>query len=153
VKTMYQPADLRIVNQIEQMIDEASATFGAVDILVNNAVVRHSAPIEAFNASDWDEALAVNLSSAFHTIRAALPAMNRRGWGGIINVSWIYGLRGAMNRVGYVTTKTGLIGLTRAVALETAGTGITCNAVCPGTSDTPIHDATIQSRMSAIGMS
>jgi 3-hydroxybutyrate dehydrogenase len=153
VKTMYSPADLRDPSQIERMVGDAIAAFGSVDILVNNAVVRHNAPIEEFTAADWDEALAVNLSAAFHTIRVALPAMKRNGWGRIVNVSSIYGLRGATNRVGYVTTKTALIGLTRAVALETAGAGVTCNAVCPGTSDTPTHDATIRSRMAARGMS
>jgi 3-hydroxybutyrate dehydrogenase len=153
VTTMFQAADLREPGQIARMMAEACAAFGAVDILVNNAVVRHSASVEAFGAADWDEALAVNLSAAFHTTRAALPAMKHIGWGRIVNVSSIYGLRGATNRVGYVTTKTALIGLTRAVALETAGSGITCNAVCPGTADTPIHDATIRSRMAARGLS
>ena len=118
---------------------DADRAFGSVDILVNNAVVRHAAPIEAWSTAEWDEALAVNLSAAFHTIRLALPAMKRNNWGRIINVSSIYGLRGAGSRVGYITTKTALIGLTRAVALETAGLDITCNAVCPGTSRTPIH--------------
>src|SRR5690606_18986059 len=102
---------------------------------------------------DWDEALAVNLSAAFHTIRRALPGMKRRGWGRIVNVSSIYGLRGAVNRVGYVTTKTALIGLTRAVALETAALGITCNAICPGTSATPVHEATVTGLVDRDGLS
>ena len=96
--------------------------------------------------------MAVNLSAAFHTIRLALPMMRRKNWGRIINVSSIYGLRGAANRVGYVTTKTALIGLTRAVALETAGQNITCNAVCPGTTRTPVHEAAIQDLMAAGGV-
>jgi 3-hydroxybutyrate dehydrogenase len=153
VKTLYRPADLRVPDEIERMVNDAIVEFGAVDVVVNNAVVRHTGPVEQFSAADWNEALAVNLSAAFHTIRIALPAMKRSGWGRIVNVSSIYGLRGATNRVGYVTTKTALIGLTRAVALETAGSGITCNAVCPGTSETPIHDATIRSRMAVSGMS
>ena len=147
VRTHFDDADLRDPAQIERMTTAAIETFGAIDILVNNAVVRHAAPIEQFTTVDWDTAIAVNLSSAFHTIRAALPEMKRRRWGRIINVSSIYGLRGAPNRAGYVTTKTALIGLTRAVALETAGLGITCNAICPGTSETPIHDRSLRALM------
>jgi len=141
----YIGADLRNVSEIEAMMRFA----GAVDILVNNAVVRHSSPIEQFSMDAWNESLAVNLSAAFHTIRLALPGMKARGWGRIINVSSIYGQRGAANRVGYVTTKTALIGLTRAIALEVTGTGVTCNAICPGTTETPVHEAAIQSLMTA----
>jgi len=131
-------ADLRKPADIEKMIRDA----GPIDILVNNAVVRHQSPIESFPSDKWDEALAVNLSSAFHTIRLTLPGMKARGWGRIINMSSIYGQRGAANRVGYVTTKTALIGLTRAIALEVVNTGVTCNAVCPGTVDVPMHQGT-----------
>ena len=145
----YVGADLRNVSEIEAMMRFA----GPVDILVNNAVVRHTSPIETFGTDAWADSLAVNLSAAFHTIRLALPAMKARGWGRIINVSSIYGQRGAANRVGYVTTKTALIGLTRAVALEVVGTGVTCNAICPGTTETPVHEATIQSLMKSEGMS
>ena len=132
-------ADLRDPSSIEQLM----TTFGAIDILVNNAVVRHVAAIEAMSAAEWDEDIAVNLSSAFHTIRLALPGMKTRNWGRIVNVSSIYGLVGATSRAGYVTTKTALIGLTRAVALETTSYDITCNAVCPGTSATPLHEASL----------
>jgi 3-hydroxybutyrate dehydrogenase len=149
VRTLYVGADLRAPVEIESMIDMAARAFGAVDILVNNAVVRHAAPIESFEPRHWDEALAVNLSAAFHTIRLALPAMKQRGWGRIVNVSSIYGVRAAPDRVGYVTTKTALLGLTRAVALETLGFDITCNAICPGTAETPVHDATIRQLMRA----
>ena len=142
-------ADLRKPSDIEAMLKAA----GPIDILVNNAVVRHAAPIESFDADHWDESLAVNLSAAFHTIRLALPAMKTRGWGRIINISSIYGQRGAANRVGYVTTKTALLGLTRAVALEVVGSGVTCNAVCPGTTETPVHDATIEGVMKSAGVS
>jgi 3-hydroxybutyrate dehydrogenase len=141
----YVGADLRNPAEIESMIKSA----GPIDILVNNAVVRHSAPIETFSAEAWNESLAVNLSAAFHTIRLALPGMKARNWGRIINVSSIYGQRGAANRVGYVTTKTALIGLTRAVALEVVATDVTCNAICPGTTETPVHEATIESIMKA----
>jgi 3-hydroxybutyrate dehydrogenase len=145
----YIGADLRNPAEIEAMIQSA----GAIDILVNNAVVRHTASVEQFTPDQWNESLAVNLSAAFHTIRLALPGMKSRGWGRIVNVSSIYGQRGAANRVGYVTTKTALIGMTRAVALEVVGTGVTCNAVCPGTTETPVHDATIQALMKNEGLS
>jgi len=144
----YVGADLRQPAEIDAMIKDA----GAIDILINNAVVRHSAPIESFDVDRWNEALAVNLSAAFHTIRLALPGMKARGWGRIINMSSIYSQRGAADRVGYVTTKTALIGLTRAVALEIVGTGVTCNAVCPGTTETPVHDATIEALMQDGGL-
>jgi len=102
-----------------------------------NAVVRHFAPIEEFKPQDWDRALAVNLSSAFHTTRLALPGMRQRDFGRIVNMASIYGLRAVVNRIDYVTTKTAMIGFTRAVALETAGQNITCNSICPGSSPTP----------------
>ena len=152
VRTLYSGADLRVPGEIEQMISASVDAFGAVDILVNNAVVRHAAPVESFTADRWDEGIAVNLSAAFHTIRLALPLMKERNWGRIINVSSIYGLRGSPNRVAYVTTKTALVGLTRAVALETLGQNITCNAVCPGTAETPVHEAAIREMMAASGL-
>jgi 3-hydroxybutyrate dehydrogenase len=153
VRTLYSGADLRNPDDIARMVSAASDAFGGIDILINNAVVRHAAPVEEFPVESWDEGIAVNLSAAFHTIRLAVPGMKHRNWGRIINVSSIYGLRGAQNRVGYVTTKTALIGMTRAVALETLGHNITCNAVCPGTTETPVHDATIQSMMARDGLS
>jgi 3-hydroxybutyrate dehydrogenase len=153
VRTLYCGADLRRPPDIGEMVAAAVETFGGVDILVNNAVFRHSAPIEEFPVDKWDETLAVNLSAAFHTIRLALPGMRRRNWGRIVNVSSIYGLQGTTNRVGYVTSKTALLGMTRAVALETLRDNITCNAICPGTTDTPVHDATIREMMAAGGLS
>ena len=135
------------------MVLAATDAFGSVDILVNNAVVRHTAPVEAFGVEQWDEGLAVNVSAAFHTIRLTVPRMKQNRWGRIINVSSIYGLRGAPNRVNYVTSKTALIGMTRAVAMETVGHGITCNAVCPGTAETPVHEATILKSMTTEGLS
>jgi 3-hydroxybutyrate dehydrogenase len=144
VRTLYSDADLRQPAQIAQMVAKARETFGSIDILVNNAVVRHAAPIEAFDPAAWDEGIAVNISAAFHGIRLVVPDMKARRWGRIINVSSIYGLRGAANRVGYVTGKTALIGMTRAVAMETIAHGITCNAICPGTTETPVHEATVE---------
>jgi 3-hydroxybutyrate dehydrogenase len=152
VRSLYCRADLRRPDEIEEMVALATKAFGSIDILINNAVVRHVGSIEHFGTAEWDEALAVNLSAAFHTIRLAVPRMKQNRWGRIINVSSIYGTRGATNRVGYVTTKTALIGLTRAVALETVSHGITCNAVCPGTSDTPVHDDTVKAVMAAEGV-
>ena len=149
VRTLYSAADLRRPVEIEAMMSQAAEAFGAVDIVVNNAVVRHTAPVEEFPVSAWEESLAVNLSAAFHTIRQALPRMRLRNWGRIINVSSIYGFRGAPGRVAYVATKTALLGLTRAVAAETLGHNITCNAVCPGTIPTPVHEAAIERMMDA----
>ena len=152
VRTLYCGADLRHAEEIEGMVKLAGETFGAVDILVNNAVVRHAAPVEQFAPEKWDEGIAVNLSAAFHTIRLALPAMRARNWGRIINVSSIYGTRATARRVAYVTTKTALLGLTRAVALETAGQDITCNAVCPGTAPTPVHEAAMEAMTRSEGL-
>jgi 3-hydroxybutyrate dehydrogenase len=153
VRTAYSGADLRQPEEIARMMAVAADAFGAVDILINNAVVRHTAAVEDFPAPQWDDAIAVNLSAAFHTIRLTVPGMKRRNWGRIINVSSIYGLRAAPDRIGYVTTKTALIGLTRAVALETAGHNVTCNAVCPGTARTPVHEGRLNQLTAREGMS
>ena len=122
---------------IERMFENAMRRFGPVDIVVNNAVVRHFSAVESFKTEDWNRSLAVNVSAAFHCIRLAVPAMRAQGWGRIINMSSIFGARGAENRIDYVTTKTALLGMTRAVAIETARTGITCNAIAPGAVPTP----------------
>ncbi|MFP4538849.1 MAG: SDR family oxidoreductase [Dichotomicrobium sp.] len=132
IEAVFDPADLRREEEIARMIGAAGERFGAVDILVNNAVVRHFSPIEDFDPADWDASVSVNITAAFHAVRLALPAMKRRGWGRILNISSYYGWRGAANRIDYVTTKTALIGMTRAIAIETAPSGVTCNAICPG---------------------
>jgi 3-hydroxybutyrate dehydrogenase len=137
VEVAFDGADLAKVEQIEAMMTAAAGRAGPVDILVNNAVIRHFQPIESFTAAQWDASLAVNLSAAFHAVRLALPGMKAKGWGRIVNLSSIYGARGAENRIDYVTTKTALLGMTRAIAIETAQTGITCNALCPGTVPSP----------------
>jgi 3-hydroxybutyrate dehydrogenase len=139
----YFRADLKDPDQIAEMFDHVRSDLGTVDILVNNAVVRHFSPIESFPVERWGEALAVNLSAPFHTIRLALPAMRESGWGRIVNMASPYSFFAAPNRVDYVTTKTALLGLTRTVALETAGADITCNALCPGTLPTPAIEARI----------
>ena len=153
VRTLYCKADLRRPIEIETMMAAAGDAMGSIDIVINNAVVRHTAPVEAFGTAEWDDGIAVNVSAAFHTIRLAVPGMKRRRWGRIINVSSIYGMRGAPNRINYVTSKTALIGMTRAVALETVADGITCNAVCPGTTESPVHDDTIRAAMAKEGLS
>ncbi|MFA6264194.1 MAG: SDR family oxidoreductase [Pseudolabrys sp.] len=130
-------ADLTDVTAIERMFEKTAARFGNVDIVVNNAVVRYFSPVEDFKTEDWNQSIAVNVSAAFHCIRLAVPGMRAKGWGRIINMSSIFGARGAENRIDYVTTKTALLGMTRAVAIETALTGITCNAVAPGAVPTP----------------
>jgi 3-hydroxybutyrate dehydrogenase len=139
VEVMYEQANLSTVPQIEHLIAAATERFGAIDIVVNNAVVRHFAPIEELTPAEWEMSLAVNLSAPFNIARLTLSTMRARGFGRIFNLSSYYGSRGAENRIGYVTTKTALIGMTRAIALE-AGNGdadITCNAICPGTLPTP----------------
>lgn len=137
IKVIAAGADLSQLSAIETMIADLHERCGAIDILVNNAVVRHFAAIENFPPEAWDRALAVNLSAPFHLIRLALPAMKQRGWGRIINLASIYSARAVEDRIDYVTTKTAILGVTRSVALETARSGITCNAVAPGTLPTP----------------
>ena len=146
-------ADLTQRAAIETMMSDLLGRLGGIDILVNNAAVRHLAPVEQFPPERWEEALAVNLSAPFHLIRLALPAMKQRGWGRIINMASIYSTRAVADRIDYVTTKTGIVGLTRAVALETATTGITCNALCPGTLPTPAIQAKIASAAAREGRS
>ena len=133
VRAWFCDADLTSVAAIEAMAAGTAERFGRADIIVNNAVVRHFKPVESFAAAEWDTSIAVNLSSAFHLARLCVPAMKQAGWGRIVNMSSIYGGRGAENRIDYVTTKTALLGMTRALAIELAKTGITVNAVSPGT--------------------
>jgi len=150
--TAYLQIDLGDARAVERMMFETRERLGSIDILINNAVVRHFAPVDAFPVDKWDEALAVNLSAAFHTIRLALPGMRERGWGRIFNMTSVYGMRGTVNRVDYVTTKSALLGLTRAVAAETMGQGITCNAICPGAVHTPTSENRIQALMEDSGL-
>jgi 3-hydroxybutyrate dehydrogenase len=142
-------ADLSQRAAIEAMMTDVLGRTGAVDILVNNAVVRHFSPIENFPPERWDEALAVNLSAPFHLIRRALPGMKARSWGRIINMASIYASRAVADRIDYVTTKTAILGMTRAVAIETTRDGITCNALCPGVLPTPA----IQGKIASIAAS
>ncbi len=136
-EVIFVAADLTDVGQIDMLMKAAADRFGDVDIAINNAVVRHFSPIDKLTAAEWDMALAVNLSAAFHIARLAIPAMRSKSWGRIINMASIYASRADENRIGYVTTKTALIGMTRAIAVETATSGITCNAISPGSIATP----------------
>ncbi|MBL6077928.1 SDR family oxidoreductase [Belnapia sp. T18] len=147
VEVRYHRADLTDLAAIAALVAAA-----APDILVNNAATRHFGPVEGTAPEAWDMDIAVNLSAAFHLLRLALPGMRRRGWGRVLNMSSIYGLVGTAGRVGYVTTKTALIGLTRAVALETAESGITCNALCPGSTLTPNIEERLRAAMAAGGL-
>ena len=153
VEVAYESADMARATDIEAMIGRIVNRHGAIDILVNNAGIQHVAPIESFPAERWDAVLAINLSSAFHTIRCALPAMRHRGWGRIINIASAHGLVASAEKVAYVAAKHGIVGLTKVVALETARTGITCNAICPGWVLTPLVQKQIDARAAASGQS
>lgn len=149
---IYSDADLADQAGIEALADQALQRFSTVDILVNNAVVRDFAPVEAFSSEAWERGMAVNLSAAFYLIRRVLPGMRAQNWGRIINMSSVFGLFATRDRVAYVTTKTALIGLTRAVALETSETDITCNALCPGTVHTEAIEQRLQTMASDAGI-
>jgi 3-hydroxybutyrate dehydrogenase len=131
------------------MIGAAIDAFGRLDILVNNAGIQHVAPIQEFPVAKWDAILAINLSSAFHTTRLALPGMIENKWGRIINMSSAHGLVASPFKSAYVAAKHGIIGLTRTVALEAAEHGVTCNAICPGYVSTPLVEAQIDSQAKA----
>jgi len=143
VEVAYSGADMSQPAQIREMVAQTIQKFGAVDILVNNAGIQHVAPIEEFPVEKWDAILAINLSSLFHTIAAALPRMKERGWGRIVNIASAHGLVASPFKTAYVAAKHGVVGLTKSVALEAAGKGITCNAICPGWVLTPLVEKQI----------
>jgi 3-hydroxybutyrate dehydrogenase len=151
IKARYSGADMANPDEITGMIRMAEKDFGAVDILVNNAGIQHVARIEDFPVAKWDAVIAINLSSSFHTIRAALPAMKKKQWGRIINIASAHGLVASAEKVAYVTAKHGLVGMTKVVAIETANDGITCNAICPGWVLTPLVQKQIDDRAKASG--
>jgi 3-hydroxybutyrate dehydrogenase len=148
----YHDADMSKPEEIAAMIKYAEMEMGGIDILVNNAGIQHVAPIDEFPVERWDAVIAINLSSAFHTTRLALPAMKARRWGRIINVASAHGLVASANKSAYVAAKHGLVGMTKAVALETATTAITCNAICPGWVLTPLVQKQVDARAAQDGV-
>jgi 3-hydroxybutyrate dehydrogenase len=153
VQTFYHNADMSKVAEIEAMMQFASDKLGGVDILVNNAGIQHVANIEDFPIEKWDAIIAINLTSAFHTTRLALPSMKAKNWGRIINIASVHGLVGSTQKSAYVAAKHGLIGFTKVTALETAQTGITCNAICPGWVLTPLVQKQVDARAEIAGIS
>ena len=153
VTVSYSAADMTSREAIAEMIAATIASHGRLDILVNNAGIQHVAPLEQFPVEKWDAILAINLSSAFHTTRLALPAMRQNKFGRIINIASAHGLVGSPFKAAYVAAKHGIVGLTKVTALETAEDGITCNAICPGYVYTPLVEAQIDSQAKAHGIS
>ncbi|SNT21610.1 3-hydroxybutyrate dehydrogenase [Noviherbaspirillum humi] len=153
VQTAYHNADMSKPQEIEAMMRFAAERFGAVDILVNNAGIQHVANIEDFPVEKWDAVIAINLTSAFHTTRLALPAMKSRNWGRIINIASAHGLVASAQKSAYVAAKHGIVGLTKVTALETAQTGVTCNAICPGWVLTPLVQKQVDARAAQHGVS
>jgi 3-hydroxybutyrate dehydrogenase len=146
VEVDYHGADMSKPAEIEAMMHAAEKRFGVVDILVNNAGIQHVANVEDFPVDRWDAIIAINLSSAFHTTRMAMPGMKQRNWGRIINLASVHGLVGSAQKSAYVAAKHGIVGLTKVTALETAQTGVTCNAICPGWVLTPLVQKQVDAR-------
>src|SRR5258708_6524359 len=153
VKVSYSPADMTRPEAIAEMIATTLAAHGRLDVLVNNAGIQHVAPLDQFPIEKWDTILSINLSSAFHTMRLALPAMRNNGFGRIINIASAHGLVASPFKAAYVAAKHGIVGLTKVAALETAEEGITCNAICPGYVYTPLVEAQIDGQAKAHGIS
>jgi 3-hydroxybutyrate dehydrogenase len=153
VQVTYHGADMSKPAEIEAMIEHAKATFGGVDILVNNAGIQHVARVENFPIEKWDAIIAINMSSAFHATRLALPDMQANNWGRIINVASVHGLVGSAEKSAYVAAKHGVVGLTKVTALENATTGVTCNAICPGWVLTPLVQKQVDAKAAAQGIS
>ena len=153
VRAVHSAADMSRPGSIAEMIAAALADFGRLDILVNNAGIQHVAPLDQFPVEKWDQILAINLSSAFHTTRLALPAMRKRRFGRIINIASAHGLVASPFKAAYVAAKHGIVGLTKVAALEIAEEGITCNAICPGYVNTPLVEAQIDRQAKAHGIS
>lgn len=146
VKALYRSADLSDGQAAHDLVAAAEKDLGSVDILVNNAGIQHTAPTHEYPVEKWDAIIALNLSACFHTMRAALPGMQARNWGRIINTASVHGLVASKDKAPYVAAKHGLVGLTKVVALENAQYHITCNAICPGWTRTPLIQAQIDAR-------
>ena len=153
VQTAYHGADMSKASEIEAMMKFAAEKFGGVDILVNNAGIQHVANVEDFPIERLDAIIAINLSSAFHTSRLALPYMKQQNWGRIIHVASVHGLVGSAQKSAYVAAKHGIVGLTKVTALETASTGVTCNAICPGWVLTPLVQKQVDAKALALKIS
>ena len=153
VTARYEPADMARPAEIEAMMRRALDAFGAIDVLVNNAGIQHVAAVDEFPVDRWDAIIAINLSSAFHTTRLALPGMKARGWGRIVNIGSIHATIASPFKSAYTAAKHGLAGLTKTVALEVAQQGITVNAICPGYVRTPLVDAQIPDQARTRGIS
>ncbi len=152
-RVAYHGADMSRVADIEDMVATCTRELGAVDILVNNAGIQHVANIEDFAVERWDAVIAINLTSAFHTTRLALPTMKARNWGRIINLASVHGLVASAQKSAYVAAKHGIVGLTKVTALETATTGVTCNAICPGWVLTPLVQKQVDAKAAEHGLS
>lgn len=149
VACVYSAANMLKADQIANMIENAENEFGSVDILINNAGIQHVAPVDEFPIDKWDAIIAINLSSAFHAMRAALPGMKKRGWGRVINTASAHALVASPYKSAYVAAKHGIAGLTKSAALEVAAQGITVNSICPGYVWTPLVEAQIPDTMKA----
>jgi 3-hydroxybutyrate dehydrogenase len=153
IEVLHHGADMGKVADIEDMVHTAAKHLGKLDIVVNNAGIQHVAAVEDFPVEKWDAIIAINLSSAFHTTRLALPAMKQANWGRIINIASVHGLVGSAQKSAYVAAKHGIVGLTKVTALENATTGITCNAICPGWVLTPLVQKQVDAKAAAQGIS
>ena len=152
-RVAYHGADMSRPAEIEDMLKYAASQFGRVDILVNNAGIQHVASVQDFPVEKWDAIIAINLTSAFHTTRLALPGMLANDWGRIINVASVHGLVGSAEKSAYVAAKHGVVGLTKVTALENATSGVTCNAICPGWVLTPLVQKQVDAKAAALGLS
>lgn len=150
---LYDGADLSKASEIEAMISRIITELGRLDVIINNAGIQHTAPIEDFPPEKWDAIMAINLTSAFHIMRLALPYMRKSGWGRIINIASAHGLVGSPHKAAYVAAKHGILGLNKVVALETANDNITCNAICPGWVETPLMRKQVEARALDAGKS
>ncbi|MEZ5814133.1 MAG: 3-hydroxybutyrate dehydrogenase [Alphaproteobacteria bacterium] len=152
IKALYHGADMTKPDEIEDLVNTANKEFGSVDILVNNAGIQFVSPVEEFPPEKWDAIIAINMSSAFHTIRHALPLMKKQGWGRIINIASAHGLVASPYKSAYVTAKHGILGLTKTIALECAENNVTVNAICPGYVKTPLVEGQIADTAKARGI-
>jgi 3-hydroxybutyrate dehydrogenase len=146
VRTSYVQADLSDEAAASDLVQRATDSLGAPDILVNNAGIQFTSPIDEFPVERWNAIIAINLSAAFHTMKAVVPSMRAKGWGRIVNIASVHGLVASVNKAAYLAAKHGLVGMSKGVALETAALGITVNCICPGWTDTPILEPQIAAR-------